>query len=60
MHIYMYMYIHMDFMYILVLPPHFLQDGKSALYHASERGSVEEVQALLDGGANVDLQTKVQ
>ena len=57
--IYMYTFTHMDFICILVLSPHFLQNGRSALYLASQEGSVGVVQALLDGGANTDLQDNV-
>ena len=35
------------------------QDGASPLYKASEKGHDDVVQLLLDGGASVDLPTKV-
>ena len=37
-----------------------IQQGTSPLFMASQDGHDEVVQLLLDGGASVDLQTKVQ
>ena len=37
----------------------YTQDGHTALYYACMRGDVEAVQSLLDYGASIDLQGKV-
>ena len=58
-HIHVHVHSHGLHVYIGPLSSFFLQDGESALYQASECGCVEVVQALLDGGANVELQTNV-
>ena len=43
----------------LILPMYMVQDGWTALHHASESGHVSAVEVLLDRGADIHHKDKV-
>ena len=48
-----------DILYISILIVHFMQNGETALYHASKTGQSQVVQLLIEKGANVNEVNKV-
>jgi len=61
--VYIYAYKSPDLLlplYTSLLTVYFIQNGETALYHASKTGQSQVVQLLIEKGANVNEVNKVQ